>query len=175
MADALLARPGSTAVLSPCGTYRYSLTRNWDSDGPRLLFVMLNPSTADADRDDQTIKRCMFYAQRDGYGSIEVVNLFAYRTVSPAVLKRAYRQGVDIIGRANDENDNAIKDAFIRAAQVVVAWGAHGGFTEGREFALRMMLEGWQPLCLGHTANASPRHPSRLSNDQQFVPWLVIA
>ena len=57
-----------TAAISDCGTYRYSLTREW-AEGPRLLFVMLNPSTADAEADDPTIRKCIGYAQREGFGS----------------------------------------------------------------------------------------------------------
>src|SRR5689334_20041621 len=71
-----------SAVLSPCGLYRYRLTRRW-GDGPALLFVMLNPSTADATEDDPTIRRCTGFAKREGMPAIEVVNLFAWRATDP--------------------------------------------------------------------------------------------
>jgi SagB-type dehydrogenase family enzyme len=65
------------ALFSPCGTFRYRLGRRW-AEGPTVGFVLLNPSTPDAEVDDQTVRRCIRFAQRDGYGGLEVVNLFAY-------------------------------------------------------------------------------------------------
>ncbi len=73
------------AVISDCGRYRYRLTRRW-GDGPLLSFIMLNPSTADAEVDDPTIRRCMGFARRDGYGGIVVGNLYAFRTTKPKAL-----------------------------------------------------------------------------------------
>ena len=85
------------ATISECGLYRYSLTRVWDDVLPMCIFVMLNPSTADADIDDPTIRRCINFAKREGCGSLMVVNLFAYRATSPADMKAA----VDPIGSGN--------------------------------------------------------------------------
>ncbi len=81
------------------GAYRYSLWREWDSRRPIVAFVMLNPSTADAAKDDPTIRRCASFARSWGYGSLEVVNLFAYRASEPKRL----RQTPDPIGPANDD------------------------------------------------------------------------
>lgn len=74
------------AQLSDCGTYRYRLSRHWDVTRAALVYVMLNPSTADAEVDDQTIKRCMHYARREEFGGIEVLNLYALRSPYPAAL-----------------------------------------------------------------------------------------
>src|SRR6266436_6577265 len=87
----------SDACISRCGTYRYALWRRW-APGPQVLFVMLNPSTADRQRNDPTIRRCIGLAAAWGYGALAVGNLFAFRTPSPKVLKRAARP----VGRAND-------------------------------------------------------------------------
>jgi hypothetical protein len=76
------------ATLSDCGRYRYRLWRRW-ADGPTVLFVMLNPSTADADVDDPTIRRCIGFARSWGAGALEVVNLYAWRATQPAELKAA--------------------------------------------------------------------------------------
>ena len=73
-----------SADLSPCGNYRYSLRRLWDEKRPGVLWVMLNPSTADANADDPTVRRCMGYARSWGCGSIEVVNLCAWREIGRA-------------------------------------------------------------------------------------------
>ena len=75
-----------TAWISECGRYRYSLTRRF-ADGLDLVFVMLNPSTADADKDDPTIRRCCGFADRMGFGGIIVVNLFALRAAAPEVTR----------------------------------------------------------------------------------------
>ena len=74
------------AVVSDDGLYRYILTRTWDRSLPALVFCMLNPSTADATVDDPTIRKCIGFAQRLGYGGIIVVNLFAYRATKPREL-----------------------------------------------------------------------------------------
>src|SRR4051812_5648202 len=85
-----------TATISDCGTYRYRLGRSWEPSMPRLGFVMLNPSVASADIDDPTIRRCIGFAQRLGFGSIDVGNLFAYRATKPKDLKEAgFPEGPD--------------------------------------------------------------------------------
>jgi len=76
-----------SAVLSDCGTYRYSLTRRW-SPGPLLGWVMLNPSRADALVDDPTIRRCVGFARRWGFAGIVVRNLYALRATDPRELSR---------------------------------------------------------------------------------------
>ena len=86
------------AELSGCGRYRYKLWRIWDPDLPPILFVMLNPSTADANSDDRTIRRCVAFAKRDGFGGLLVGNLFAYRTPYPRVLRKAEEP----VGDGND-------------------------------------------------------------------------
>jgi hypothetical protein len=105
------------ADLSPCGTYRYLLGRRVGEGDRTALFMMLNPSTADATEDDPTIRRCTGFARREGCGVLEVVNLFAYRATDPAELRTA----PDPVGPANDHH---IKAALGRVALVVVAWGA---------------------------------------------------
>ena len=80
------------------GNYRYLLWREWDSDRKIVSFIMLNPSRADAEINDPTITRCINFAKSWGYGRLEVVNLFAYRTSHPSLLK----QTAEPIGRDND-------------------------------------------------------------------------
>src|SRR3989449_11540410 len=104
------------ACFSRCGTYRYALWRRWAA-GPQVLFVMLNPSTADAQRDDPTIRRCIGFARRWGCGGIEVVNLFALRATDP----RRLRYTRDPVG---PENVAHLARAAGRASLVGAAWGA---------------------------------------------------
>jgi len=86
------------ALLDEDGLYRWRLWRLWDASRPRLLWVLLNPSTADARDDDPTLRRCVGYAVRWGYGAVDLVNLFALRSTDP----RALRSAADPIGYAND-------------------------------------------------------------------------
>ena len=107
------------AEFSPCGLYRYSLKRVWAAELPSVLFVGLNPSTADAEGDDPTIRRCIAYGRYWGYGGVVVVNLFAYRATRPADLFRAE----DPVGPGNDL---ALAHSQEGAGLVVAAWGNHG-------------------------------------------------
>src|SRR5437868_12651695 len=85
-----LGAKGVSAVISPCGKFRYRLTRQW-GEGAALPFVMLNPSTADAEQDDPTIRKCVGFAKRMGYDGIEVVNLYAYRATKPTQDRKSTR------------------------------------------------------------------------------------
>ena len=94
----VLREAASDALISPCGQYRYWLMRSWDKYSPRLPIIMLNPSTADASTNDPTIRRCIAFAVREGFGSIVVTNLFAFRATSPDAMKAA----VDPVGPSGD-------------------------------------------------------------------------
>ena len=148
-----------TAILSPCGNYRYLLGRRW-SDGGLCCFVMLNPSTADADKDDPTIRRCIGYAKREGMGALEVVNLFAYRATDPKSLLNAK----DPIG---PENDKFLREVFKRADLIVCAWGNHGAF-KSRDLQVEKLI-GAKAKCLGVTSNNHPRHPLRVRKDAPLL------
>lgn len=152
------------AVFSRCRTWRYTLTRTWDETRPSLLFVLLNPSTADAQRDDPTKRRGMGFARRWGYGRVVFVNLFAYRSTDP----KALRQAADPIG---PRNDFYIKREAAVADRIVCAWGVHGTWMD-RDRAVMDLLP--RPLyCLGLTKAGQPRHPLYLPADtrcRRFAP-----
>lgn len=133
------------------GPYRYLLWRRWEASAAGVLFVMLNPSTADARRDDPTIRRCIGFARAWGFGGVEVVNLFAWRATLPRELRRA----ADPIGPRNDQ---VIAEAAARAQAVIVAWGIHGVHL-GRGDDVAHLLAAARPRCLGATATGAPRHP----------------
>lgn len=160
------------AVLSPCKRYRYSLTRSWDPSvfadvGVRVLFVMLNPSTADADRDDPTIRKCMAYARRWGFASLEVVNLFAWRAPDPKQLLIVPDRGEDIVGSRNDEH---IVTAVQRAQLVVAAWGKVKPALEPRARHVRTLI-GDGARCLWRNGDGSPGHPLYLRLDRPPQPF----
>ena len=123
-----------TAKISPCGQYRYRLGRLWDEDLPVCLWIMLNPSKADANVDDNTIRRCVGYSKGWGYGSIQVGNLFAWRTTYP---KELY-QADDPVG---SENDRHLRDMLAEADLVVCGWGPNG-LHRGRNSEVMKMLNG---------------------------------
>lgn len=152
-----------TADFDDKGKYRYLLSREWDAQLPRVLYIMLNPSIADAEQDDQTIKRCIYFAQKHGYGTIEVVNLYAFISTDPKELGKVS----DPIGR---ENDKYINDAAKRADKIVVAWGEKGFYNQRDKKVVKLLHEqDYSLFCLGVTKKEHhPRHPSRLSNDREY-------
>lgn len=156
------------ALLSDDGVYRYNLWRRW-GDGLLLGYCMLNPSTADADLDDQTIRRCSYFAKREGYGGIYVVNLYAFRATQQSDL---WRLGG---GGRGPDNDLHITAAILneRIGAFVAAWGALPDAARQRQQQVREMFkEGGRDLqCLGLTKKNWPRHPSRLGNSVALVPF----
>jgi len=156
-----------SAEISECGLYRYSLARTWDHSSWPLPFVMLNPSTADADIDDPTIRRCVGFAKREGYGGILVANLFAYRATKPSVLKQ-----VDCPVGPRNEFILASLCHQTKAAGVpiVCAWGANAA-ERGRWFTQWAKANGSRLVCLGTTASGEPRHPLYVRGDQPLVEY----
>lgn len=157
------------------GPYRYWLERAWDLTLPTMVFIMLNPSTADGTIDDQTIRRCCYFAQREGCGRIIVVNLYAWRATQPSDLWEAERAGSPIRGH---DNRVAVLEAMAIAEDgdgiVVAAWGVNAP-VEAINWLFNIR-KGWgsewpQLQCLGYTRDGLPRHPSRLPNDAPLLPW----
>lgn len=142
--------PEGTAIFSADRTYRYTLTRDWE-EGPRAVFVMLNPSIATDVLLDSTVRRCIGFAKAWGMGGITVVNIFALRSRDP----KALYTHPDPVG---PDNDRHLVTEAERAAVVVAAWGVHGEL-DGRGDAVCALL-GHVPLhCLGRTKRGHPRHP----------------
>lgn len=155
--------PGSSAVI--VGPYRYRLERAWEPAKARCAFIMLNPSTADARQDDPTIRRCIGFARKWGFGGLVVGNLFALRATDPRELLRA----VDPVGPENDAHLLAIART---AGLVVAAWGTMAEL-RGRGAAVRESLEreGVELQVLGLTAEGYPRHPLYLKRELQPRAW----
>lgn len=159
------------ATLSPCATYRYRLWRSWCGPLDRertCLFVMLNPSTADALEDDPTIRRCVDFANRAGFNRLEVVNLFAYRTPSPAALKTF---DGDAVGPANYLS---VRTSARDAGLIVCAWGADGGYQDQDEVVMNGLKErgiSAPIVCLGKTARGYPRHPLYIKGDTALIAF----
>ncbi|MFW5815779.1 MAG: DUF1643 domain-containing protein [Wenzhouxiangella sp.] len=152
------------ANFSRCRRFRYALWRRWDAAGPRLMIVGLNPSTADAKRDDPTIRRCTRFARDWGYGSLVVTNLFAFRATDPAELKAV----ADPVG---PRNDHWIRRMAARSDIIVAAWGNHGSWLGRSEHVCRM-LSG-RLYCLRLTAAGQPAHPLYLPANLKPIEWSV--
>lgn len=151
----------SDAIISACAKYRYRLYRRW-AKGKQALFVMLNPSTADATEDDPTIRRCIGFAKREGCGGLVVVNLFAFRATSPADLMKA----ADPVG---PENNGHMWAAMATAdGPIIAAWGAHGVFMD-RDKDFCRLIDGKAIYCLGKTMRGQPKHPLYIKADQPLI------
>lgn len=172
----------SSAELSVDGRYRYTLTRTlatrFGGDPDRTAaFVMLNPSTADAHADDPTIRRCLGFADREGCGSLVVVNLSPIRATDPAELA-ALAEPDDVITRNAVAVRSAVRVAARSSGPVIAAWGASSSARgwqsrADRVAALVAMLraERIAAVCLGATSAGDPRHPLYVRGDAPLIPW----
>jgi len=157
--------PVGDAAFSPCGHYRWWLERRWAPQRPRLLFIGLNPSRADGQRDDPTLRRLQGSAHRWGFGALEVLNLFARISPSPSGLRCA----ADPVG--------AEADAWLRRrllaepqAPVWLGWGNQGTW-RGRDRVVLALLAGRGLWTLGLTAGGQPRHPLYVAADVALQPF----
>jgi hypothetical protein len=158
------------ACFSACGRYRYLLTRTWDPDLPRICWIMLNPSTADAEKLDPTNRRCLRFSQAWGYGGMAVVNLFALRATNPGLLY----ESDDPCG---PDNLRYLQEAASRAGSVMVAWGAHGTY-RGQSEIVRALLSAMPDVTayhLGLTKGGQPRHPLYVPAQIARQGWLQVS
>lgn len=152
------------AIIDLTGKYRYTLTRIWDKSRGKVVFILLNPSTADAIEDDPTLKKCIGFAKRWGYGSLEVVNLFAYRATEPEDLKQAD----DPIGI---ENDLYIKKAVNNTDLIILGWGnncemwgRYHHFSQRHKQVLNLIID-FKSYYLVITKEGHPKHPLYVGYD----------
>lgn len=160
----------STAVLDPTETYRYHLARVW-GEGPRLLLNMINPSKADASVNDPTVVRGIGFAKREGFGGLEIVNMYALRATDPKEVPR-HRSPI------GPDNDRVIAETVDRVIAdggiVVAAWGPKPFARERIGYVVRTLLKPRTKLwCLGVAKDGSPRHPLMVKLDQPLIPWPV--
>lgn len=146
------------AVISECGKYRYQLYRVWDQWKPMVLFVMHNPSTADADIDDPTIRRCINFAKEWGYGGLYVGNLSPYRSTDPSLIRTGKWEVI-----YPEENLFHLNVMMVKSHLYVLACGIPPS---------RVILEdvmnltggvGW--YCIRKTKDGFPGHPLYLPKD----------
>jgi len=165
------------AAFSTCRRYRWWLRRQWQPQRPTLVFVGLNPSRADAERDDPTLRRLVGFARQWGYGSLLVLNLFARISPSPAVLMRCS----DPVGPENDRW--LLWTLGLGPAAIWLGWGNRGAL-DGRDRTVLTLLNralscasvGTTPelLCLGWTAAGQPRHPLYVPAGTKPRAWGIL-
>lgn len=154
------------AVFDESGKYRYRLWRRWNPGLPTLCIIMLNPSTADCSRNDPTIARCVNMASNWGFGGIEVVNLFAFKSTNPRILWQAD----DPVG---PHNDSHIRLAISRSQTCVLAWGNLPPGRLERANQVLKLVQGKNLSCLGLTKLQQPRHPLYLAADAELEPFSI--
>lgn len=184
------------ATISPCGRYRYTLSRSWDAQGSllaltltdfpstvaalqivrKIIWICLNPSDADATNDDPTVRKLIGFSSRFDATALVILNLFAYRTPYPVALLEAAAAGTDIIG---PENDNHLKyilgapDVLDGTSQVFFAWGSLPGqlkkLAESRISLVSSLVA--NPVCLRKTKDSQPWHPLYVPYDVKPIPW----
>ncbi len=149
------------AIFSSCYAYRYSLSRIWDKKKKFVLFIGLNPSTADDKVDDPTIRRCVNFAKNWGYGGFLIVNLFAYRTTLPSNLKKVKCP----VGK---DNDKYIVKLSKKADLIVAAWGNNGNLYSRDKQVLNLIPN---LMCLKINKSGQPAHPLYLKKDLKLIKF----
>jgi len=156
--------PNGSVVFSACGKFRYHLAYRW-SDGPTLVWIMLNPSSVDADPRNATTRKCIRFTQDfdPEAGGIEIVNLFGFRSPSP----KAMLSADDPVG---PDNDAWIERTTASCGMVVCAWGPLGNRFQRAQTVLSRL--GRADLhCLGLTKDGSPQHPLMVPYSRGVQPW----
>jgi hypothetical protein len=137
------------AELSPCRRYRYALWRIWDESKPAVMFIGLNPSTADETTDDPTLIRCINFAKSWGYGGVYTANLFAYRATLPKDLLKRKR----VVGK---DNNYWLRTLANHSELVIAAWGNDGKYLNRAQEVKKLI----QPLhYLKMNKSGEPAHP----------------
>ena len=151
----------SNAIFSKCRNYRYELWRWWDKSKPFVMFIGLNPSTADETNNDPTIRRCIGFAQEWGFGGLCMTNLFALRATDPKVMINHSNP----IGSDNDERLIMVSD---KAGKIIASWGTLGNHRNRDKEVIAFIPD---MFCLGVTKNGNPKHPLYIKKDKILEPF----
>jgi hypothetical protein len=150
----------SSARFSHCGSYRYQLVRQWGNLNT-VMFIGLNPSTADEKEDDPTIRRCVGFANEWGYGRLFMANVFAYRSTDPKILKSCD----DPVG---EFNDYWLGEMAKFSGLVVACWGVHATLHD-RDKQVKKAIPNMK--CFGLTKEGHPKHPLYLPKETKLISF----
>ena len=150
-----------SATFSNCRKYRYALSRSWDAKKKIVLFIGLNPSTADEKKDDPTIRRCINYAQSWGFGGLQVANLFAYRATKPTKLRY-------VENPVGDDNDQQLIKLSKMADLTVAAWGNEGALINRDKQVIKLIPN---LMCLKINKSGQPAHPLYQKKDIEYISY----
>jgi hypothetical protein len=145
--------------------HRYTLLHRINPlfGGRLIMWIGLNPSTADEQQLDPTLTRIRSFSEREGFDGFLMTNIFGFRATDPKVM----RSTRDAVG---PENDEALRAAARRCEIIVAAWGAHG-IHQDRALAVVKLFPGRELWCLGTTKDGHPRHPLYVAGHQPLVRW----
>ncbi len=138
-------------------SYRLALSRKWLTGSGTVNWIMLNPSTADENQDDPTIRKCRGFSQRWGFSEMVVTNLFSLRATKPKDLREFAK--LDYASAVGEENDGAIIECARRSDLVVAAWGTHGGLYGRDQDVICRVLPETKMWCIRKTQDGFPAHP----------------
>ncbi len=161
-----------SATISECGRFRYALERSVPGViGPALCWLMLNPSTADASKDDPTIRKVVGFTQRAGFGVAIVVNLFAYRATDPQRMRARWADSLSALAESEGvDNERAIRELRTVSNTVVCAWGAFP-WVSPQVSRVLPWLGAMRRVCLGTSQSGAPRHPLMVPYAQPLVQF----
>lgn len=151
------------AIFSPCRKYRYTLWRGWanDWDTNYAMFIALNPSTADEIQDDNTVRRCIRFAQDWGYSGLLMTNVFGYRATLP-------KDMMAITDPVGIDNDRYLAEYAKKAGVIIAAWGNHATH-QNRHHQVVSLIPNLH--CLKITKAGMPGHPLYLSKNLRPIPY----
>ncbi len=154
------------AVLSPCQKYRYTLSRVWDKELEIIMFIGLNPSTADADIDDHTTRRLNEFTRAWGYGGYYLCNLYAFRATEPADL---FMETFPVSDPLDPEkNNNSILNTSRLASKIIFCWGNNGA-ADQRYYQVQKLFP--EAMCFGTTMSGQPKHPLYLPKEAELIKY----
>lgn len=153
----LFDQESNGAIFSECRTCRYALWRIWDKSKPLVMFIGLNPSTANESDDDPTIRRVKKFAFDWNYGGIYMMNLFAYITAYPEEIKKSY----------NLINDYWLTKMSLKCNRIIFSWGS---FEEAKERA-KEVVRMFNGYALKINKDGSPKHPLYVKSDIKLIKY----
>lgn len=151
----------SSAVFSPCRKYRYTLKRVWDKSKPMVMFIGLNPSTANETKSDNTVTRCVNFAASWGFGGMYMMNLFAYVSTNPDELITS--------GEPIDENNFYLYQIAAECQTIIFAWGASFKQHQNRMNKVKKMFPG--AYCIKISKTGEPCHPLYMNSKLKPIPY----